>query len=250
MGLFRRKNKSIIEEQNKAKSYEGDVDFMDIAREAQQLRSTNMSEEDVQNWLINQLPEGRIRIDDKRMWICRSCENARKFDTKEDYIAHRMSAHGLNDKFALKQLDFNDGLESVIEISYGAPRESKVKLFFSKGDFATFSRNYAEKIKDNFVRLTIQPATRANASLISGGNFDFNDSFDKGYTLSVSFRRADSKLLAVISQILRNEGFGCLPSKFSIIAHQNTSIYPTDVEAAELLTKLNYKIAPAILEMK
>jgi len=156
----------------------------------------------------------------------------------------------LNDKFALKQFNFNDGLESVIEISYGAPRESKVKLFFSNDDFTTFSRNYTEKIKDNFVRLTIQPATRANASLISGGNFDFDDSFDKGYTLSVSFRREDSKLLAVISQILRSEGFGCLPSKFSIIAHQNSLIYPTDVEAVELLTKLNYKIAPAILEMK
>ena len=155
-----------------------------------------------------------------------------------------------NDNFALKQFNFNDGLESVIEISYGAPRESKVKLFFSNDDFSTFSRNYTEKIKDNFVRLTIQPATRANASLISGGNFDFNDSFDKGYTLSVSFRREDSKLLAVISQILRSEGFGCLPSKFSIIAHQNSLSYPTDVEAVELLTKLNYKIAPAILEIK
>ena len=155
-----------------------------------------------------------------------------------------------NDKFALKQFNFNDGLESVIEISYDAPRESKVKLFFSSDDFTTFSRNYTEKIKDNFVRLTIQPSTRANASLISGGNFDFNDSFDKGYTLSVSFRREDSKLLAVISQILRSEGFGCLPSKFSIIAHQNSSTYPTEVEAVELLTKLNYKISPAILEMK
>ena len=156
----------------------------------------------------------------------------------------------LNDKFALKQFNFNDGLESVIEISYGAPRESKVKLFFSKDDFTIFSRNYTEKIKDNFVRLTIQPATRANASLISGGNFIFDDSFDKGYTLSVSFRRQDSKLLAVISQILRSEGFGCLPSKFSIIAHLNSLIYPTDVGAVELLTKLNYKITPAILKMK
>lgn len=156
----------------------------------------------------------------------------------------------LNDKFALKQFNFNDGLESVIEVSYGAPRESKVKLFFSNDDFTTFSRNYTEKIKDNFVRLTIQPSTRANASLISGGNFDFNDSFDKGYTLTVSFRREDSKLLAVISQILRSEGFGCLPSKFSIIAHQNSSVYPTGVAAVELLSKLNYKIAPAILEMK
>lgn len=172
-------------------------------------------------------------------------------DLNENESKELLGKYGdFNDKFALKQFNFNNGLESVIEISYGAPRESKIKLFFSNDDFTTFSRNYTEKIKDNFVRLTIQPATRANATLISGGNFDFNDSFDKGYTLSVSFRREDSKLLAVISQILRNEGFGCLPSKFSIVAHQNSSVYPTDVEAAELLTKLNYKIAPAILEMK
>ncbi len=27
------------------------------------------------------------------MWICRSCEYARKFDTNVDYIAHQMSMH-------------------------------------------------------------------------------------------------------------------------------------------------------------
>ncbi|NDF30338.1 MAG: hypothetical protein EB150_09125, partial [Nitrososphaeria archaeon] len=36
-----------------------------------------------------------------------------------------------NDKFVLKEFDFTNGLESVIEISYGVPRENKVKLFFS-----------------------------------------------------------------------------------------------------------------------
>lgn len=108
MGFFRRKNKPVVEEGTKTieernkiheeywakqKAEQGDEEFMDIARKAQQLRSTNMSEEDVQNWIFNQLPEGRIKINDKRMWICRSCENARKFDTKEDYIAHQMSVH-------------------------------------------------------------------------------------------------------------------------------------------------------------
>ncbi|NDB90950.1 MAG: hypothetical protein EB166_09130, partial [Thaumarchaeota archaeon] len=58
-----------------------------------------------------------------------------------------------NDKFVLKEFDFTNGLESVIEISYGVPRENKVKLFFSQNDFSTFSRNYSEKISDNFIRL-------------------------------------------------------------------------------------------------
>lgn len=156
----------------------------------------------------------------------------------------------LNDKFTLKQFNFNDGLESVIEVSYGAPRDSKVKLFFSNDDFTTFSRNYTEKIKDNFVRLTIQPTTRANASLISGGNYDFNDSFGKGYSLFVIIRREDPKLMSIISSVLRSENFGCLPSsRFTLTAHCNDD-FPTENKAVEILSKLNYKIAPAILDMK
>lgn len=154
-----------------------------------------------------------------------------------------------NDKFTLKQFDFNEGLESVIEVSYDSPRENRVKLFFSTNDFTTFSRNYTEKISDNFVRLTMQPSTRANASLISGGNFDFNDSFDKGYSLFVSMRREDPKLLAIISSALRSENFGCLPSRFTITAHRNDN-FPTTNVAAEILSKLNHKITTAILEMK
>jgi hypothetical protein len=154
-----------------------------------------------------------------------------------------------NDKFALKTFDFNNGLESVIEVSYGVPRENKVKLFFSNDDFSTFSRNYMEKISDNFVRLVIQPSTRANASLISGGNFDFNDSFEKGYTLFVSMRREDSNLLSAISNILRSENFGCLPSRFTITAHRNDK-FPTTSFAVDLLSKLNNKIADDVLEMK
>lgn len=156
---------------------------------------------------------------------------------------------GYNDKFSLKQFDFNKGLESVIEVSYGVSRESKVKLFFSTNDFKTFGRNYTEKISDNFVRLIIQPSTRANASLISGGNFDFGDSFEKGYTLFVSFRREDSELLARISSVLRSENFGCLPSKFTIIAHRNDD-FPLEHVAVEILTKLNDKLVRAIQEMK
>ena len=156
---------------------------------------------------------------------------------------------GYNDNFSLKQFNFNDGFESVIEISYGVPRESKVKLFFSTNEFTTFSRNYAEKISDNFVRLIIAPSTRINASLISGGNFDFNTSDDKGYSLFVSMRREDSKLLAVISNVLRSENFGCLPARFTISAHRKDN-FPTDSMAMEILSKLNYKLSTTIQDMK
>ena len=155
----------------------------------------------------------------------------------------------INEKFGNKQFDFNEGLESVIEVIYGAPRESKVKLFFSTDDFTTFSRNYIEEFTDNFVRLIIHPSTRANASLISGGNFDFDDSFDKGYSLFVSMKYEDSELLAVISNILRSENFGCLPSRFTISAHRNDD-FPTKYQAVEILSKLNGKLSTAISEMK
>ena len=155
----------------------------------------------------------------------------------------------INEKFGNKQFDFNEGLESVIEVIYGAPRESKVKLFFSTDDFTTFSRNYIEEFTDNFVRLIIHPSTRANASLISGGNFDFDDSFDKGYSLFVSMKYEDSELLTVISNMLRSENFGCLPSRFTISAHRNDD-FPTKYQAVEILSKLNGKLSTAISEMK
>ena len=156
----------------------------------------------------------------------------------------------INDSFAIKQFDFNEGMESVIEVSYGAPRESKVKLFFSTNDFTTFSRNYTEKLTDNFVKLTIAVATRVNVSWNTGGNYDINSSDGPGYTLTVSLRHQDSQLLAVISNVLRSENFGPLPpSRFTISAHRNDN-FPTEHEAVEILDKLNYKIAKAVLEMK
>ena len=137
----------------------------------------------------------------------------------------------------------------MIEVSYGVAKESKVKLFFSTNDFNTFSRNYTEKISDNFVRLTIAVATRVNASFITGGNFDINTSDSKGYSLFVSLRHEDSKLLAVISNVLRSENFGCLPARFTISAHRNDD-FPTNSMAMEILAKLNYKLSTAIQEMK
>lgn len=57
-----------------------------------------------------------------------------------------------------------------------------VKLFFTNNDWTTFSRNYKEQIDDNFIRFTIDIAAKTRSSLISGGNYDFKDDFDKGYT--------------------------------------------------------------------
>jgi hypothetical protein len=164
-------------------------------------------------------------------------------------IKYAENVGDFNDNIVLKEFDFTNGLESVIEISYGVPRENKIKLFFSQNDFSTFSRNYSEKISDNFVRLIIQPSARSNATLISGGNFDFNGSFEKEYSLFVSMRREDSKLLSVVSNVVRSENFGCLPSRFTITAHRNDDS-PITSFAREILSRLNSKIYHAVLEMK
>lgn len=102
MGIFRRKNKRTIEEQNKENEKNWgkmglsaeNSEFDSIRMEAKRLRDSNVDEEYIQNWIINQLPEGRIKLNGKRIWICRSCENARKFESKEEYMSHQMSNHG------------------------------------------------------------------------------------------------------------------------------------------------------------
>jgi len=218
MGLFRRKKNYSIDELNKINQEQWEK--QDPSEKESKQKKSKQHEEIVNN-----------------------------LDMKISTTITKNNIGVINDSFAIKQFDFNEGLESVIEVSYGAPRESKVKLFFSTNDFTTFSRNYTEKLTDNFVRLIIAPSTRINASLISGGNFDFNTSDDKGYSLFVSIRHEDSELLAVISRVIRSENFGPLSSRFTISAHRNDD-FPTEYEAVDILDKLNYKIATAILEME
>lgn len=149
-----------------------------------------------------------------------------------------------NPDFSKRQFDFNEGLERVIQISYQEEREIDVKLFFSKDDWTTFTRNYTEKVKDNFVRLIIEVSKKTNSSLISGGNYNFNDDFSKGYTLFVLMRYSDKKLLSVISNILRDKNFGCLPTNYSIHAHLNDE-NPNEDNAKEILREISTKIEQA-----
>ena len=151
----------------------------------------------------------------------------------------------INENFATKTFDFNDGLESVIELNYRAPKESKVKLFFSNDDFKTFSRNYTELKDDNFIRFVIRVAGKAYSSLISGGNYDFNDSFDTGYTMFVSMKYNDPQLMSIISNVLRKHNFGCLPAKHTIHAHKNEK-HPINHNAAKLLSEITKDVSLAV----
>ena len=150
-----------------------------------------------------------------------------------------------NPDFAKRKFDFNEGMEQVLEVEYEKEREVGVKLFFSNDEWTTFSRNYKERVNDNFIRFTIQVARKTNASLISGGNFDFGDDFDSGYTLFVLFKYNDKKLLSDVSKILRSKKFGCLPTNFSIHAHLNDK-NPTDDTAKEILSQITDELSSHI----
>ena len=106
MEWIRRKNKRIIEEQNKEnkKNWEKhglgspeeirkNIQWDNIQEEIRKFRESNVDEDFIKNWLYSHLPDGRIKLDGKFVWICQSCETARKFDSKDDYIAHQMSYH-------------------------------------------------------------------------------------------------------------------------------------------------------------
>ena len=73
--------------------------------------------------------------------------------------------------------------------------------------------------------------------MISGGNYDFNDSFDDGYSLIVSLKYGDSRLKREIITILREKGFGCLPADYTIHAHLNKNA-PKESEAKEILSSV------------
>lgn len=152
-----------------------------------------------------------------------------------------------NPDFGKRKFDFNEGLESVVEVVYEKEREVDVKLFFSNDDWSTFSRNYKERVHDNFIRFTIEVARRTNSSLISGGNYDFNDDFAKGYTLFVLMKYSDKKLLSKVSTVLRSKKFGCLPTNFSIHAHLNDE-NPTEDNAKQILSDITDELSIALRE--
>jgi hypothetical protein len=179
----------------------------------------------------------RPKIDDNTMYSSATGNYTEKRAAKPS----RVESDGLeNPNFALKQFDFSKGLERVIELTYNKEKTVDVKLFFSsdKEEWSTFVRNYTEKVKDNFIRLKIDVSRKTYSSLISGGNYSFNDDFDIGYSFNVSMKYGDDKLMHQITTILRANNFGCLPAtKFTVDAHRNYE-HPTKFEAEQILASI------------
>lgn len=158
-----------------------------------------------------------------------------------------------NDKQRKRLEDFgkitynlDSGLEAMLVFDYSTSTPTKTRLFFSKeNNTSLFSRDYLENTTHNTIHFKIEPTTRKNAKLISGGNFDFNDSFDNGYSLVLSLKYGDQGLRKEIIDILNEEGFGCLPSDFTIHAHLN-SANPSESHATELLSCIVNRITERI----
>ena len=150
-----------------------------------------------------------------------------------------------NPDFPKRKFDLDDEFEKVIQVVYEEGQEVEVKLFLSSNEWSTFSRNYKERVDDNFIRLRIDISKKTGSSLISGGNYDFNDDFEKGYNAFVLLRYADKKLLSVISEILRSNKFGCLPTKYSIHAHLNDE-NPTEEKAKEILSQITDEVSKSV----
>ena len=182
-------------------------------------------------------------------WVHQSCHNELEVDIlinqnrriEEEIINRPRDEKLINPDFNKRVLDLDNDLERIVEVLYDKEREVDIKLFFSNDDWSTFNRSYKERVHDNFVRFIIEVTRKTNASLISGGNYDFNDDFLKGYTMIVIMKYSDKKLLSQISSILRGKKFGCLPGNFSIHAHLDDE-YPTEDKAKEIVSEITSKL--------
>jgi len=148
--------------------------------------------------------------------------------------------------FQTLSYNLDSGLEAILVFDYSAPTKSKTRLFFSKENNTTlFSRDYLTNTTNNVIHFKIEPTIRKNAKLISGGNFDFNDSFDDGYSLVLNLKYGDQSLRKEIIDILSEEGFGCLPSDFTIHAHLNKNS-PSEFDAKKLLSVIVDRITERV----
>jgi hypothetical protein len=203
--------------------------------------------------------------DKKRGMICHLCEhNKTKLKNNDlmqekNQLFHRICQKNKkqlmtrdlvsNLDFVKRKFIFDEGLEKLIHVSYQTPQEIDVKLFFNENDWSIYSRNYTEKIEHNSIRVIIEAGDKKNSSiLVSGGNFDFNDDFDSGYTLLILLEHGDKKLLKHIGEKLRSKGWGCLPSTFSIMAHLN-DVKPTNDNAKTIVSEITDELSNSIKQM-
>ena len=104
---LRKKNKNSIEEQNaqnKEKWKElgistkfdtqNRIAWNTVMAKLQHYKSMNVDDEYLHNFLMQHLPDGKIKIDGKFIWICKLCPEGTMYDSKEEWVRHALSKHG------------------------------------------------------------------------------------------------------------------------------------------------------------
>lgn len=185
-------------------------------------------------------------------WVCNDCN---KKYSNEEIVQRVYKPYGEKPKVTRinpKSINLEEEMETLIQIDYGRLHRVKNKVFYSKNnklsDFEPIMKKTLEKeISSNFIHLKIEPIYNKQeiAKLISGGNFDFDDNFTKGFTLIVSLEEPEKNLMKKIVTILRQSKFGCLVSGYSAHCHLFDK-NPTNIKAQNILSKVNKEIIEKI----
>ena len=186
---------------------------------------------DLEKEMINKFLQLEKFYNDSQSSIMEKIDNEEKKSSEREQMQ-------LNRKFE-QEFSLDSQFKRVMEVNYYEPRESRIRLFFSKDkEEKIFTRDYVEASYSNFIHLKIEPTKKQTfASMSYGGNFKIGDNFDPGYTLTITLKKEDKKLRNDLIQILNSFGFGSLPTDYNIIAHMNKEV-PTDNEALELIERI------------
>lgn len=143
-----------------------------------------------------------------------------------------------------RELNFESGLEAIIEINFKDEQKIKSRYFLSKKnkDIIT-SRDFFETTDTNFFHLLIEVSRKGeNTTWNKKGEKEVGDNFESGYTLVITLKFDDRFLRYVLIENLKEFGFGALPSAKTIHCHKDSSS-PTTIDAKNLLREIVEKLS-------
>ena len=73
--------------------FKNDIIWQEIKKEVKELHKTNADESFIQDYIYSHLPDGQVKIEGKMYFICQTCIDGTKFESKDDYTNHQLSNH-------------------------------------------------------------------------------------------------------------------------------------------------------------
>jgi len=143
-----------------------------------------------------------------------------------------------------KKLDFENGLEAIIEIDFPYEREVKTRYFLSKDNKdLIYSRDFFEMSSNNFIHFQINVSMKDdNTRWNYEGDKEIGDNFEDGYTLVVTMKEDDKELRYMLIQNLREFGFGVIPSSKTMHCHKDSKL-TTNEAARKCLREIVEKLS-------